>query len=47
MDKRLSFGGLGIYVKGLLFEFYNSRYFNIHKLCIHMYVCVYAHVVVV
>ena len=39
MDKCLSFGGLGICVKGMLFVFYNSRYFNIHKLFIHMYVC--------
>ena len=33
---------LTICVKGLLFVFYNSRYFNIHRLFIHMYVCRYA-----
>ena len=32
---------LTICVKGLLFVFYNSRYFNIHRLFIHMYVCRY------
>ena len=32
---------LAICVKGLLFVVYNSGYFNIHRLFIHMYVCMY------